>query len=70
VAFYATGKWQFFWAFSRDERGGLLLWKISGHSTYSGTFAAKPRPERRRVTYGTIDGGRAGLHNLSRCSMK
>jgi hypothetical protein len=70
VSFYATGKWQFFWAFSRDERGGLLLWKISGHSCWDGTFAAKPRPERRRVTFGTFDGGAAGSHNLSHSAMK
>ena len=39
ISYFATAKWQYFWAFTRDERGGLSVYKICGHRTEDGAYA-------------------------------
>jgi hypothetical protein len=65
VAFFATGKWQYFWAFRLNERGNLTMYKIAGHKTFDGQFVPNARPELRRVAFSTFDGGPSSFIGLA-----
>jgi hypothetical protein len=55
VSYFLQAKLQYIWAMGKDPTGEFCLWKVSG--TIEGReFTPNPRPERRRVTYNTLDG--------------